>query len=56
MLYDGFFLPLLASFTVVPLALAQSGNFTIYGYGTGVLGLPLFYSEGSPLPTCYTIV
>ncbi|RAO69441.1 uncharacterized protein BHQ10_005453 [Talaromyces amestolkiae] len=47
MLYDKLFLPLLAAFTALPLALAQNGNFTIYGYGTGVLGLPLFYSEGS---------
>lgn len=47
MLCDKLFLPLLASFTFMLLTLAQSGNFTIYAYGSGVLGLPLFYSEGS---------
>lgn len=46
MLYAKLLLPLLASFTIVFLTLAQSGNFTIYAYGTGVLGLPVFYSEG----------
>ncbi|EEA21274.1 hypothetical protein TMatcc_009323 [Talaromyces marneffei ATCC 18224] len=46
MLYDKILLPLLAAYTILPLTLAQSGNFTIYAYGTGVLGLPLFYSEG----------
>jgi hypothetical protein len=46
MIVDHLILPLLASFTFLPFTLAVSSNFTIYAYGTGVLGLPLFYSEG----------
>jgi hypothetical protein len=37
MLGDKLLLPLLASLTIVPLTLAQTGNFTIYAYDTGSL-------------------